>query len=392
MSISEETVNRLLATAIAVQQVPAPTFDELARARLVQEAFSRAGLADVAMDDLHNVYGRIPGTGSQSPSSGSPGSEVDGSEVDGGGACLLLTAHLDTVFPAGTDLTVRRTPGRISAPGIGDNSLAVAALIELPRLLRESGVTLARDCWLIANVCEEGQGDLRGSREVMRRFARSPAAWIVLEGGFLGRVCFRGVGSLRYRISVRTGGGHSWFDFGRPSAIHVLVDLAQQLTELRVPSHPKTTFNVGVIQGGASVNTIAESAHLELDLRSEDPAAFDDLIAQVDRIRVAFAPVAADIDAEVSWKIIGRRPAGSLPADHPLVASALAALREAGFDAEEIDTSPASTDANTPLAAGCPAVCIGLARGYNLHRLDEYIETDGLETGLAQLLLLLQKL
>ncbi len=383
MSISEETVNRLLETAIAVQQVPAPTFDEFARARLVQDAFSRAGLADVAIDDLHNVYGRIPGAGSESPSSGDPGSEVDS-----GGACLLLTAHLDTVFPAGTDLTVRRTPGRISAPGIGDNSLAVAALIELPRLLRESGVTLARDCWLIANVCEEGQGDLRGSREVLRRFGRSPFAWIVLEGGFLGRICFRGVGSLRYRISVRTGGGHSWFDFGRPSAIHVLVDLAQQLTHLRVPSHPKTTFNIGVIQGGASVNTIAESAHLELDLRSEDPDAFNELIAQVDRLRVAFAPA----DAEVNWEVIGRRPAGSLPADHPLVASALAALSEAGFDAEAIDTSPASTDANTPLASGAPAVCIGLARGYNLHRLDEYIETDGLGTGLAQLLLLLQKL
>ncbi len=374
MTISEETVNRTLETAIAVQQVPAPTFGEFERARFVQEAFSQAGLDDVAMDDLHNVYGRIPGAGNVIP--------------DDGGACLLVTAHLDTVFPAGTDLSVRRTPGRISGPGIGDNSLAVAALIELPRLLREAGVTLDRDCWLVANVCEEGQGDLRGSREVMGRFGPSPAAWIVLEGGFLGRVCFHGVGSLRYRISVCTEGGHSWFDFGRPSAIHVLVDLAKQLTELRVPSDPKTTFNVGVIQGGASVNTIAESAHLELDLRSEDPDAFGELIAQVDCLRDTFAPAGAD----VSWEIIGRRPAGGLPPDHPLVASALAALSEAGFEAGEIDTSPASTDANTPLSAGRPAVCIGLARGYHLHRLDEYIETDGLATGLAQLLLLLQKL
>src|SRR5690606_23451403 len=131
------------------------------------------------------------------------------------------------------------------------------------------------------------------------------------------------------------------FDFGRPSAIHVLVDLAKRLTELRVPRHPKTTFNIGVIQGGASVNTVAESAHLELDLRSEDPDAFDELIAQVDHLRAAFAPA----DADVSWEIIGRRPAGGLPPDHPLVACALAALSEAGFDGAAIDTSPASTDA-----------------------------------------------
>ncbi|MFG0262695.1 MAG: M20/M25/M40 family metallo-hydrolase, partial [Novipirellula sp. JB048] len=370
MTISEPTVARLLETAIVVQQIPAPTFGELQRARHVQAAFAEAGLRDVAMDDLHNVYGRIPGRSNND------------------GACLLMTAHLDTVFPRGTDLSVRRTPSQIAGPGIGDNSLAVAALIELPRLLREAGLTLARDLWLVANVGEEGQGDLRGSREVMRRFGRSPAAWIVLEGGFLGRVCYRGVGSRRYRISVRTEGGHSWFDFGRPNAIHVLVDLAQQLTALRVPVHPKTTFNIGVFQGGVSVNTIAETAHLELDLRSDAPHALGELVAQVERIRDTFAPQ----DAAVNWEIIGQRPAGGLSPQHPLVVSALAALSEAGFDADEIDTSPASTDANTPLSAGCPAVCIGLARGHHLHRLDEYIETEGLAMGMAQLLSLLQKL
>ncbi len=372
MTVSTEAVHRLLETAVAVQQVPAPTFDELQRAEMVHQAFSRAGLHDVSMDHLHNVYARIAGDGDS-----------------GDEACHLLTAHLDTVFPAETDLTVRRSPGRIAGPGIGDNSLAVATLIELPRLLREAGITLARDLWLVANVGEEGQGDLCGSREVMKRFSdRPPAAWIVLEGGFLGRVCFRGVGSLRYRVSIRSEGGHSWFDFGQPSAIHLLVDLAKQLAELQVPHKPKTTFNIGVIQGGASVNTIAESAYLDLDLRSDDPKSLDELIAQVDSIRDGFAPSGAD----VTWEKIGQRPAGGLPPEHPLVALAMDSLREAGFDATEIDTSPASTDANTPLSAGLPAVCIGLAHGHHLHRLDEYIETDGLESGLTQLLLLLQKL
>lgn len=368
MPISDAAVNRVLERAIAVQQVAAPTFAELARASIVLDAFSQAGLHDVAMDDIGDVYGRLPGTG--------------------GGDCLVLSAHLDTVFAADTDLSVTRATDRIAGPGIADNSLAVAALIELPPMLREAGIRLKRDLWLIANVCEEGEGDLRGMRRVMDRFGTAPAAWIVLEGGFLGHVCFRGVGSQRYRVAVRTEGGHSWLDFGRPSAVHVLADLAHHIAQLPVPSEPKTTLNIGVMEGGTSVNTIAASASLLLDLRSECPDALNDLIARVERLRDSFN---AD-GAEVTWDVIGRRPAGGLPSDHPLVARALAALREAGFDAGDLDTSPSSTDANVPLAAGCPAVCIGFARGRNLHRLDEYIETDQVGLGLAQLLSLVEKL
>ena len=258
--ISHTTVDRLLERAIAVQQVAAPTFAESARAGAVLDAFSEAGLRDVAMDDIHNVYGRMPGAG------------MDGA--------LVVSAHLDTVFSADTDLSVTRTAGRIAGPGIADNALALAAIIELPRMLRETHVELARDLWLVANVCEEGEGDLRGMKRVMDRFGTSPAAWIVLEGGFLGHVCFRGVGSQRYRVIVRTEGGHSWLDFGRPSAVHVLADLAHQLAQLPVPSQPKTVLNIGVIEGGTSVNTIAASASLLLDLRSECPHALNALVAR----------------------------------------------------------------------------------------------------------------
>ncbi|MDY0166495.1 MAG: M20/M25/M40 family metallo-hydrolase [Thermoguttaceae bacterium] len=366
--ISDTTVERLLERAIAVQQVAAPTFAESARARAVLDAFSEAGLRDVAMDDIHNVYGRLPGTG------------VDGA--------LVVSAHLDTVFAADTDLSVTRTAGRIAGPGIADNALALAAIIELPRMLREAHVELARDLWLVANVCEEGEGDLRGMRRVMDRFGTSPAAWIVLEGGFLGHVCFRGVGSQRYRVIVRTEGGHSWLDFGRPSAVHMLADLAHQLAQLPVPSQPKTVLNIGVIEGGTSVNTIAASASLLLDLRSECPDELAGLVARVERVYRSF--VAKGV--EVTWEVIGRRPAGGLPAGHPLVACAMAALQQAGFDAGRIDTSPSSTDANVPLAAGCPAVCIGLAQGRNLHRVDEYIETGQVGIGLGELLLLVRKL
>ena len=367
MTIPGKTLDRLLESAIAIQQVPAPTFAEAERASVVREAFSRTGLHDVSMDEIGNVYGRLPGSR--------------------GGASLVVSAHLDTVFDAATDLSIIRSPGRVSGPGIGDNALAVAGLVELPQLLGEAGVVLARVLWLVANVCEEGQGDLRGMRAVLGRLGREPAAWIVLEGGFFGRVCFRGVGSWRYRVEVCTQGGHSWFDFGKPGAIHVLAGLAKKLSELRVPQQPRTTFNIGVIEGGTSVNTIAARAQLLLDLRSECPHALDELLAQVEHLR------GSQIEgAEITWEAIGQRPAGALAPDHPLVACALAALQEAGVAASEIDTAPASTDANIPLAAGCPAVCIGLARGYHLHRCDEYIETDMLGAGVRQLLLLLQKL
>ena len=368
MPISDATVDRLLARAIAIQQVAAPTFGESARARVVYDAFLEVGLLDVAMDAMHNVYGRLPG-------------------ADGGHA-LVLSAHLDTVFAADTDLSVTRTADRIAGPGIADNSLAVAALVELPRLLEQTHLRPVHDLWLVANVCEEGQGDLRGMRAVMDRFGHGPLAWIVLEGGLLGHVCFRGVGSQRYRVLVRTEGGHSWFDYGRPSAVHLLADLAHRIAQTRVPVQPKTTLNVGVIEGGTSVNTIAASASLLLDLRSECPKALRDLIAAVERLRDAFSPEGA----EVTWELIGQRPAGGLPADHPLVTCATAALENTGFPANDIDLSPASTDANAPLAAGCPAVCIGLARGHNLHRTDEYLETGEVGLGLAQLLSLVAKL
>ncbi len=368
MTIAGETLERILQRAIAIQQVAAPTFGELRRAELVREAFFQAGLHDVSMDAIHNVYGRLPGSD--------------------GGACLVVSAHLDTVFAADTDLSVRRSGGRISGPGIGDNALGVAALVELPRLLEVMQIAPARDLWLVANVCEEGQGDLRGMRAVLERFGPSPAAWVVLEGGFLGRVSFRGIGSRRYRVAVRTEGGHSWFDFGKPSAVHVLAGLAKQLIDLHLPQRPKTTLNIGVIEGGTSVNTIAESAHLQLDLRSECPHELNGLVGRIERLQGSFAAEGADI----RWETIGDRPAGGLAPEHPLVACAIGALEEAGFQGSAIDTAPASTDANIPLAAGHPAVCIGLTRGYNLHRRDEYIETEGLGTGLVQLLLLLKKL
>jgi acetylornithine deacetylase/succinyl-diaminopimelate desuccinylase-like protein len=188
----------------------------------------------------------------------------------------------------------------------------------------------------------------------------------------------------RLRLTARTEGGHSWLHFGRPSAIHALAGLAAQLAGLPLPESPKTTYNIGVIAGGTSVNTIAAEASLQLDLRSEAPAALQALVAQVE----ALARAAAAPGVEVAWEVIGDRPAGGIPREHPLVRLAAASLEAASGRREKPAFENGSTDANVPLSLGLPCVCVGLTRGGNAHRCDEYIETEPLEIGLKQLVML----
>jgi acetylornithine deacetylase/succinyl-diaminopimelate desuccinylase-like protein len=347
---------RVLDLACALQQVPAPTFHEHDRARLFRDHCLRLGLCDVTVDDMGNVIARRPGAG------------------DSG--AVLVTAHLDTVFPAGTPLALTRAADTLHGPGIGDNSLGVAGLLGLVWALE--GQDLPGDLWLAANVGEEGLGDLRGMRQVVDQLGARVSATIVLEGMALGQIYHAGIGVRRYRLTARAEGGHSWLNFGRPSAIHALVRCAAALTELAVPASPKTTYNIGTLTGGTSVNTIAREASLDLDLRSEDPAELAALCARVESIAAGYP--AAGVEMEV--RIIGNRPSGGLPREHPLVRLAAEALVRAGltptFDA-------GSTDANIPLSQGRPCVCIGLTHGGNAHRPDEFIETGPLAKGLQAL-------
>jgi tripeptide aminopeptidase len=345
--------------AVAVQQIPAPTGAETKRSSWVRDEFSRAGLADVTQDELGNVYGRVPG---------------------GANPALIVSAHLDTVFPAETDLTLTRTGDRIAGPGIADNSLGVAALIWLARSLREERVSLPVDLWLVANVREEGNGDLQGMKMVMDRLGSATGAVIVLEGAGLGRVVHQGVGSRRYRITAIAPGGHSWDDFGAASAVHELVCFAERLTHLCVPADPRTTYNIGLIQGGRSVNTIAESACLELDLRSVSAEVLQRLAADVEAMVATSSDPARGV--EVTAEIIGDRPVGAIADDHALVRICRAVLDALGV---EVHTRPASTDANIPLSRGIPAVCIGLTKAGHVHRESEYLLSDPLQNGLRQL-------
>jgi acetylornithine deacetylase/succinyl-diaminopimelate desuccinylase-like protein len=348
-------------TAIAIQQIPAPTFEEARRAAFVAGRMRELGLAEVEIDPVGNAWGRRPGRG--------------------GGPGLLIAAHLDTVFPASTDLTIRREGGRIYGPGVGDNSLGVAALLHLAGAMQRHNLPNAGDIWFVANVGEEGLGDLRGMRAAVDRLAKRIGAALALEGCDFGRILHEAIGVRRFRISAAAPGGHSWSDFGAPSAVHGLVRLAACLTDLRLPPAPKCSFNIGVIEGGRSVNTIAQEATLLLDLRATAADALAGLVAQVE----ALVAGARGENPGVTFSIdtVGDRPAGGIPRTHPLVRLAAAAAAAAGA---AVSYEAGSTDANIPLSRGIPAVCVAVGDGDNAHRLDEYIEPRRVGDGMRALL------
>jgi len=353
---------RLLADAIAIQQIPAPTFDEARRAAYVAGRFADFGLQDVRVDALHNAYGRWPGAEPDRPA-------------------LLLSAHTDTVFPLDTDLAVRRENGRVFGPGLGDNSLGVAGLLAVIDALRACHVRPPCDLWFVANSREEGLGDLGGIRAVYEQLGARLGAALVVEGMALGRVYHAGIAVRRWRIACHAPGGHSWLHFGQPSAVHGIVALGARILALTPPAEPRTTYNIGLIEGGQSVNSLAASASLVLDLRSERPATLaaleDEVLRAVDDL--------ADDTLIFEAELVGDRPAGWLPRDHALVQMAAAAVsaihRQPIFET-------GSTDANVLLASGLPTVTVGVSHGGHAHRLDEFIELGPARDGVWHLTLL----
>jgi acetylornithine deacetylase/succinyl-diaminopimelate desuccinylase-like protein len=235
------------------------------------------------------------------------------------------------------------------------------------------------DLWLVADVGEEGLGDLKGMKAVVNRFGEDALAYIVLEGMSLGQIYHRGLGVRRYRIRVHTKGGHSWVDYGNPSAIHELADLVVKIKDLPIPVEPRSSVNVGVITGGTSVNTIAADASFELDLRSESTRVLMNLIEQVESL-VEDADRKGGEAVRVNAEVIGDRPAGEIPADHPLVKTAIECFARNGIKAK---LNIGSTDANVPLSRGLPAICVGLTTGGGSHTLGEYIDTKPVAQGLG---------
>ncbi len=357
-----ELLPRVLDLTEQLTLVAAPTGDEEQRSRSVAQLFEHEGLAP-AVDDLFDVVATLPGR-------------------DGGprAPAVLLAAHTDTVFSSETPLTIRRTESTMHGPGVGDNCLGVATVVMLPALLAKAGLRPAVDLLLTGNVGEEGLGNLRGIRAVIDANPRI-GAMVAIEGHNLGRVTHIAVGSKRLRIIATGPGGHSWGDYGQPSALHALARLIGELDAISLSKVPKTTLNVGLIEGGVSVNTIAPSASCLVDLRSVDAEALLRLADRVDRLLLAANRGGITVTAEV----LGERPAGVVPLDSPIVRIATAALAEYGIQAA-YDAS--STDANVAISRGIPAVCVGLTHGGHVHHVDEYIDVPPIVTGFAQLGLL----
>ena len=337
-------------------EVAAPTGNEWERAQLVADLWRERGYTP-EIDGVGNVYVRR-GRHKQRP-------------------VLMLLAHTDTVFPQTTPIVVKREGDVLRGPGIGDNSVNVAAMIAALDILDELGRETDVDIVAVADVGEEGLGNLLGARTAVERYREQLGAVIAVDGN-LGRVTHGAVGSQRWRITVRGPGGHSYGSFGTPSAIHGLGRIIAAIADLQVPKQPRTTFNVGIIEGGTSVNTIAAQASAVLDLRSPDIAALQKLANEVR----AIVEQRAGPGLQTTIEVLGERPAGACSRSHPLVQLAGEAIAWLGMKPKY---GASSTDANIPISLNIPAVCIGITQVEGAHTLEEYLTVPPIGNGLAQL-------
>ena len=357
--------DRFVAEMIRLTEIPAPPLAEQERALAYLEMLREHRLADVEMDAEGNVMGVRRGTGR--------------------GPMLAVIAHLDTVFLAGTDVTVKRAGTRLLAPGVGDDSRGLALMLAVLRALDGAGVLTANDILFVGSVGEEGVGDLRGARFLFQegRYAKRIGQVIAIdltnESTDIWRVANAGIGVIRYRVTFRGPGGHSYEAFGLVNPANALADAITALSRSAVPQEPKTTFNVGVVGGGTSVNSIPSEVWMDVELRSESSeelerlekallAGIDTAVARENaRGSTASGAIASDV------KVIGRRPAGQTPVSSPLVRTVAAAARAFGFTPEY---RAESTDANIPLSIGIAAVTIGRGPGGRAHSVEEWTDVE----------------
>jgi acetylornithine deacetylase/succinyl-diaminopimelate desuccinylase-like protein len=292
---------------------------------------------------------------------------------------IMLVAHIDTVFPEGTDVEPRWDGRYWRAPGIRDNSASAAIVLLFPELLRRKAVRLSGDVTLAFSVGEEGLGNLRGIRALMDRYAGRVSAVVAVDGD-LGVVNHVAISVRRLEIVIKTEGGHSWADAGKPSAIHVLARIAGKISEIAIPSSPKTVLNIGTVSGGTSVNTIAQLARFSLDIRSVDNAVVQALEAEV---RGIIEALPRDERVGIEITVIGDRPGGMISSDHPLVEAIVTGYAKVGIDPVLL---PGSTDANIPLSRGIPAASMGVTAGGSIHTLQEFLDPTSLPVGALALL------
>jgi tripeptide aminopeptidase len=360
---------------VAIVAIPAPPFGEAARARWILERFLAVGLADGSTDAEGNVLARLPG------------------DAERGAPPVLISAHLDTIFPAETPCEVRQQGDRIVAPGIADNARGLAALVAIARALVRSGARTRRPIVFAATVGEEGVGDLRGVKHLFREGSpwREAAAFVALDGTGRRRIVHKAIGARRLRVVVSGPGGHSWADWGRANPIHALGEAIAQLIAVVQADHAPAALTVGRIGGGTSVNAIPDQAWLELDLRSEDADALSRLEV---RARAVIEGTVRDANARrrrgttalsLEIELIGDRPTGEVDGNAAVMRIARAVTRHFG-DTPELVSS--STDANIPIALGIPALALGAGgEAAGTHTLAEWYRNDGGPEGVQRALL-----
>ena len=365
---------------LELARIAAPPFAESARAEWIAEKFRELGLDNVHSDDVGNVFGSHPGFGK---------------------SYVALSAHIDTVFPAGTPLNIRQQGTRLYGPGVSDNGAGVTAMLAIAALLRSVRIRHVLPFLFIGNVGEEGEGDLRGMRHIFSapRWKDSIDYTLVLDGAGADTIVAEALGSRRFEVIVRGPGGHSWSDFGAPNPIMVLARAIQDFAQTPVPSSPKTTFNIGVIRGGTSVNSIPESASMRVDIRSTSMAEMERLERALRQALERAVEKSSPPPEERSTSqrrplgvsceivVIGNRPAGELDSNARLLQVIRAVDAQLGNAAQ---VQRASTDANVPLSLGREAIAIGGGgAGGGAHTLQEWFDCSGRELGLKRILLTL---
>lgn len=342
--------------------IEAPPLAEEMRAADFVKRMTEIGLLDAKVDHSLNAVALIPGTGRHGD--------------------ILLEAHLDTVFPIGSVKEVVSKEGRIEAPGICDNCRGLAAILSIARALQRSGIALKKDLTIAGTSGEEGLGDLKGMKGLFAKDCGKFDYSISIDGHGEGHFVFDAAGSRRYEIRFEAAGGHSWTDFGMPSAVHAMGRAISSIAGIGLPEEPKTTYNVGLVSGGTSVNAIAQNAAMTVDMRSESPEALSELEKKVIEV------VRAACDAEetkamkksqikVSFIKVGDRPAGKQAADAPIAMAAKVSSELLGLRFKR--AKPSSTNANIPISCSVPCLCMGAGgEGGGIHTTDEwFIPSDG---------------
>ena len=352
--------DRFVRELITLTEIPAPPFKETARAAAFLQMLRASGLADVETDAEGDVMGVRRGSDR---------------------TMLAVLAHLDTVFPEGTDVHVKRDGTKLRAPGVGDDTRGLALMLTMIRAMDAAHVQTPHDILFVGNVGEEGEGDLRGAKYLLLKgkYKDRIKSFISIDGGDQGNITNGALGSKRYRVTFKGPGGHSYGAFGIVNPAFAMGEAIAKFSHLTVPAKPKTTFNVGVVHGGTSVNSIPTEVSMDVDMRSESPDALNKLVADFQAVvrdavaqeNAARSTKEGKVEADV--KLIGDRPSGETPLNSPIVQSTAAVVKSFGLTPSY---GISSTDSNIPISLGIPAITIGRGPSERSHSLDEWTDVE----------------